>query len=424
MPCIAAGVQSRMIASSAQHSNYFMKEAAEMLDLNKEHEKAILNPDKELTVELRVPMDNGEVELFTAHRVQHNNARGPFKGGLVYHPDIHLEDTRRLATLNTWKTALMDIPFGGAKGGVAVDPFKLSERELEKLTRKLVQGMKEILGPFTDIPAPDIGTDERVMAWIFDEYSKYKGFSPGVVTGKPLHLHGSIGRDSATGKGVVYATSEFLKKVWYSKISGSTFVLQGFGKVGSWVARGLYEQGGKIIAIADRSGGLVHEDGINIPSLVAHIRRGELLADFPEATQVRGADIFSVPCDVFIPAALGGAVTKHNASSLQCKAIVEGANDPITPEADLILRDMGIPVLPDIYANAGGVVVSFLEWVQNTQNFRWDEDDINLQLNRYMTDAFRAVDRCATTHKVPLRLAAYMTALERVSRAELRRGFD
>eukprot|EP00775_Hariotina_reticulata_P010391 gene10391-10549_t len=241
--------------------------AMEILEIHPKLQEAILNPDKKLSVELRVPMDNGEVEVFMAHRVQHNNSRGPFKGGFKYHPEASLDDVESLASLNTWKTAAMDVPFGGAKGGVVVDPTNLSARELEKLTRKLVQSMKEVLGPWTDIPAPDIGTDERVMAWIFDEFSKHKGFSPAVVTGKPLHLHGSRGRDTATGRGVLYAAREFLKSSLYTKVQDCSFVIQGFGKVGGWTARFLHEAGGRVVAVSDSKGATLNEKGLDIPRL-------------------------------------------------------------------------------------------------------------------------------------------------------------
>lgn len=410
--------------SHAENTKMFVKQAFELLDLPAKLEKTILNPDRELSVELVVPMDNGQVEIFSAHRVQHNNSRGPFKGGIKYHPDATIDDIRSLASINTWKTALMDVPFGGAKGGVMCDPTQLSQRELEKLTRKLVQSIKEIVGPSSDIPAPDINTDERVMAWFFDEYSKFKGFSPAVVTGKPLHLHGSHGRDSATGRGVALATRELLRKQLFRKMDATTFAIQGFGKVGSWAAQVLHEMGGKVIAVNNVGGGLYNENGIDIPALRAHIAQGGMLHEFPGGqTLPPGPEFLETPCDVLIPAALGNVITAENAGRLNCEAIVEGANAPITFEADIALRERGVVVLPEIYANGGGVVVSFFEWVQNLQNFRWDLEEINRRLDLYMTDSFRAMFQTAQQHHVPLRTAAYMTALERVARAEKNLGF-
>lgn len=421
----AAPAPAPLSSMEGLSTSVFLAEAFEKLDLDAELRYSVINPDRVLTLELMVPMDNGEIELFTAHRVQHNNSRGPFKGGIIYHPSVTLPEIISLANLNTWKSALLDVPFGGAKGGVAVDPTKLSERELEKLTRKLVHGMKEIIGPYIDIPAPDIGTDEKVMGWIFDSYSKFKGFSPGVVTGKPVHLHGSLCRDSATGRGVVFAIREFLRKCMYAKIPDTTFVLQGFGKVGLWTAQYLHEAGGKVIAIADIDSAIRNDAGLDIPALRRHVASGKPLKDFPGGMAVpTGPAFLETPCDVLLPAALSGVITPENAQKLQCKAVVEAANAPTSPEADRILRQRGIPLVPDLYANAGGLVVSFFEWVQNTQNFRWDEDDIARKLDRYMTDAFRAMYDESQRYKVPLRTAAYISAINRVSTVALRRGFD
>jgi len=403
----------------------FAKEAMEILDIHPGLQNVILQPDRRVTVELMVPMDDGEVNLFTAHRVQHNNSRGPFKGGFKYHSEVDLPDIEQLAAINTWKTAIMDVPFGGAKGGVSMDPAKLSPRELEKVTRKLVQGLKSVLGPWTDIPAPDIGTDERVMAWIFDEYSKYRGFSPAVVTGKPLHLHGSRGRDSAAGKGVLFGTREFLKECLYTKVQDCTFVIQGFGKVGSWTARMLHEAGGRVIAIADARGATFNEKGLDISRLIGHTSRGGQLLDYEGGAPLpSNPNFLTLPCDVLIPAALGGVLTDKVAERVQCKAVVEAANAATTLAGDAVLRSRGIPVLPDIYANGGGVVVSFFEWVQNLQNFQWDDEDIERKLDRYMTDAFAHMYKVAEMHKVPLRVAGFLVAVERVAQAEKHRGFD
>ncbi|KAF8059750.1 pyrC [Scenedesmus sp. PABB004] len=401
--CSPGAAQSRQFSGAPDDVNSFVREAMELLDIHPQLQQAILNPDKRLSVELRVPMDSGEVEIFMAHRVQHNNSRGPFKGGFKYHPEASLDDVESLASLNTWKTAVMDVPFGGAKGGVMVDPAALSARELEKLTRKLVQVMKEVLGPHTDVPAPDIGTDERVMAWIFDEFSKHRGFSPAVVTGKPLHLHGSHGRDTATGRGVLFAAREFLKAALYTKVEGTSFVIQGFGKPRR----------------DDQREGARHPTPHS-----ARVARGSLTDYDGGGPLLTGPNFLTLPCDVLVPAALGGVITHKVAERLQCKAVIEAANAPTTQAGDAVLRARGIPVLPDVYANGGGVVVSFLEWVQNTQQIQWDEDEVVRRLDRYMTDAFHTVNRLAEDHKVPMRTAAFLLAAKRVADAERHRGFD
>lgn len=351
----------------------FLSEAMDMLDLSPGLRRAITHADRKLSVELMLPLDDGGVDIVMAHRVQHNNARGPYKGGFKFHPGADLADTEALASINTWKSAVMNVPFGGAKGGVAVDPTQLSSRELQKLTRKLVGGMVQVLGAHSDIPGPDIGTDERVMAWIFDEFSKYRGFSPAVVTGKPLHLHGSLGRDGAAGLGAVMGMREFLRKDLMTTIAKSSFVIQGFGKVGSSLARHLHERGGKVIAICDIRGAIFNEGGLDVPRLMGHVYRGGSLWDYSGGTPLPSdPEFLTIPCDVLVPAALGGVINARTAPRLQCKAVVEAANAPTTAEGDAALRAMGIPVLPDVYANGGGIVASFFEWVQNLQNFRWE----------------------------------------------------
>jgi glutamate dehydrogenase (NAD(P)+) len=436
--------QSTSKAEAIKTVNAFVKQALASLEgVPQGVERAVLNPDRRLTVALTVPLDSGEVAQYMAHRVQFNNARGPYKGGLKFSLDASLADIEGLASLNTWKTALMGVPFGGSKGGVVVDPQELSARELEKLTRKLVGAMKEFFGPFQDVPAPDIGTDERIMAWIFDEYSKYKGFSPAVVTGKPQHLHGSLGRDSAGGRGVLFAAREFLRDALCARVQGSTFVVQGFGKLGSAAARFLHEAGGKVIAVADARGAVHNERGLDIPRLQQHAARGGMLSDFDGGGALMNDSVsfLSLPCDVLVPAAISGVITSRTAPKLQCRAVIEAANAACTPEGDGVLRQRGIPVLPDLYANAGGVVVSFFEWVQNLQNFRWEADEIDRQLDAYMTDTWRSIRRAARERSggaaaaaaaaaatgdgaTPLRLAAYTLAVQRVVDAERHRGFD
>lgn len=356
-------------------------QALQHLEYPERLQTLLLTPDRELSVEVSILRDNGEVDTFAGYRVQHDNSRGPFKGGLRYHPAVDIDDVRSLASLMTWKTAVMDIPFGGAKGGVTVDPKSLSERELEILTRKLVQALRPIMGTYEDIPAPDMNTGAREMAWIFDEFSKFAGFSPGIVTGKPVWLHGSLGREAATGRGTVFAIRELLKASKMGEIKDKTFVIQGFGNVGSWAAQILHEHGGRVIAIADAFGGIANERGLDIPGLRNHVGENRSLASFSDGVAIPKETILTVPCDVLIPAALGGVLTGETVKDIQCKIVVEAANGPTTPEADHELRRRGVIALPDIYTNGGGVTVSFFEWVQNLQNFKWTEAEVNSKLD-------------------------------------------
>lgn len=421
---VEPSIVARSMASHAENTNIFLKEAFDQLDYPAKLQTLLLTPKRELTVELTLHTDNGEIETFQGYRVQHSNARGPFKGGLRYHPHVDIDDVRSLASLMTWKTAVMDIPFGGAKGGITVDPSKLSARENEKLTRIFVVAIKEIIGTYEDIPAPDMNTGAREMAWFFDEYSKFKGFSPGVVTGKPVYLHGSLGREAATGRGTMFAIRELLKAMNMGTIADKSFVIQGFGNVGAWAAELITEQGGKVVAVSDVVGAVHNDKGLNIKALRQHIATGKTLASYPEGTSIDKSTILTIPCDVLIPAAIGGVINLETASKVDAKIVIEAANGPTTPEGDKILRDRGITVLPDIYTNGGGVTVSFFEWVQNLQNFKWEEDDVNERLDRKMTEAFKSIWDVHTERKIPLRTAAFVKALQRVTRAELHRGFD
>ncbi|GLC47154.1 hypothetical protein PLESTM_002036500 [Pleodorina starrii] len=420
----ACATQLRHASSHAENTNTFLREALNRLDYPEKLQNLLLTPRREMSVELVVQMDDGQIEVFNAYRVQHNNARGPYKGGLRYHPQVDLDDVRSLASLMTWKTAVMDIPYGGAKGGVTVDPRKLSERELEKMTRKLVVAIKEIIGTYEDIPAPDMNTDAKVMAWFFDEYSKYKGFSPGVVTGKPVYLHGSLGREAATGRGTTFAIRELLKALHMGKLADQKYAIQGFGNVGAWAAQLLWEAGGKVVAVSDVAGAVANEHGLDIGELRRHVAAGQTLSSFPGGGSLAKEDILTFPCDVLIPAAIGGVIGPDMAAKINCKVVVEAANGPTTPEGDVVLRDRGITVLPDIYTNGGGVTVSFFEWVQNLQNFKWEEEDVNRKLDRKMSDAFAALWSVHREMGVPLRTAAFVVALQRVTRAEVHRGFD
>ncbi|KAL4443499.1 hypothetical protein ABPG75_011236 [Micractinium tetrahymenae] len=419
-----AALTPRPPASHAANTNTFLSEALDHLNFPPAMRRLLLTPQREVAVKLAIRRDSGELATFHAFRVQHDDSRGPFKGGLRYSPEVDLDDVRSLASLMTWKTAVMDIPFGGAKGGICCDPRQLSERELEALTRKLVQALRPVLGAHTDIPAPDMNTGAREMGWFMDEYSKAVGFTPGIVTGKPVHLHGSLGREAATGRGTVFAIRELLQAQGLGGIAGKTFVIQGFGNVGSWAARILHEQGGRVVAVADAYGAVAAEGGLDVPALVQHVTAGESLASFPGGSEVPKERILAVPCDVLIPAAIGGVITEANAGALQCTIVAEAANGPITPDGDQVLRRRGITVLPDIYCNGGGVTVSYFEWSQNLQSYRWTEEEVNARLDRTMTEAFRGIWEVATRERLPLRTAAFVIALQRVAQARANRGFD
>jgi glutamate dehydrogenase (NAD(P)+) len=396
--------------------------AADLLSLSPAMRKRLCTPFREVTVQVPVLMDNGEVEVFVGHRVQHNGARGPTKGGVRYHPTVDLHEVRGLATLMTWKTALLDLPFGGAKGGVSVDPRKLSNTELERLTRKFTSRISIALGPYRDIPAPDMGTSGQTMAWMLDEYSQKKGYSPAVVTGKPISLGGSLGREAATGRGVMIVMREAAPDLGI-QWRGATAVIQGFGNVGSHLALSLHEEGLVVKAVTDADGGVYNEKGLAVKALVEHVQKTGSVAGFADAEPITNEQLWRIPCDYMVPAALGGVITKEdNVSDLECRVLVEAANAPTTPIADKILDERGIPVLPDFLANAGGVVVSYFEWTQNLQQLRWELDQVNAGLERKMVAAYRDVRALASQRNVSMRTAAYAIALQRVADAENLRG--
>lgn len=396
--------------------------AADLLELDASMRTRLSVPFREVTVQVPVLMDDGRVEIFLGYRVQHNGARGPTKGGIRYHPTVDLEEVRGLATLMTWKTALLDLPFGGAKGGVNVDPRKLSRNELERLTRKFTERIALAIGPYRDIPAPDMGSNAQVMAWMLDEYSSKRGYSPAIVTGKPIGLGGSLGREDATGRGTMIIMREAAKDFglpW----EGATAAIQGFGNVGSHLARALFNQGVQVTAITDAEGGVYAENGIDIPELLEYVKLNRTVAGYPDADALTNEQLWRVPCDYLIPAALGGVITREdNAHDLQCRMVVEAANGPTSPIADKILEERGIPVLPDFLANAGGVVVSYFEWTQNLQQMRWELEAVNTALERKMISAWRDVVTLARAREVNMRTAAYAIALQRVAEAEQMRG--
>ncbi len=407
--------------NATEQTNFFLQQGFDILKLNPRFKTLLVTPARELRVELTIEMDNGEIGNFIGYRIQHDNSRGPYKGGLRYHPDVDLDEVRSLASLMTWKTAVVGVPFGGAKGGIQVDPAKLSRRELERLTRRFVDQISEVIGPTEDIPAPDMNTNAGVMAWIFDQYSRRNGFSPGVVTGKPVELHGSLGRDAATGRGCLFAIREVLATEG-KKIEGTRFIVQGFGNVGSWFSRLAHEMGGRVIAVSDIKGGIHAGDGLDIPRLMEHVRETGSVVGFPGTTPISNDALLVADCDVLVPAALGHVFTAENAGQIKARYILEGANGPTTPEADAIFEKRGIVCIPDIYANAGGVTVSYFEWTQNTQKYRWSEELVNEKLEEYMVAAHRAISRSMAEHNCSMRKATFVLAIQRVKEATDLRG--
>jgi glutamate dehydrogenase (NAD(P)+) len=392
------------------------------LNLKRGIEEYLRYPKRELTVNFPVLMDSGDVKIFTGYRVHHSAVRGPTKGGIRYHPDVTLDEVRALAMWMTWKCSLMNLPYGGAKGGVIVNPKELSLRELEKLTRRYASEISLLISPTGDIPAPDVGTTPQIMAWIMDTYSMHVGFSvPAVVTGKPIEIGGSLGRLEATGRGVIYTTIEALL-VNNMPVEGARVVVQGFGNVGSVAAKLAAEHGMCVIGVSDVTGAIYHQRGIHIEALLEYARENAGVKGFPEAESIDPADLLTLPCDVLIPAALENQITAANAGAIKAHILAEGANGPTTPEADLILQDKGVFIIPDILCNAGGVTASYFEWVQSLQSFFWSEDEVNRQLQAVMSVAFKAVYTEAQKRKIDNRTAAQVLAIDRVARALMIRG--
>ncbi|KAL0719985.1 hypothetical protein Bca4012_069309 [Brassica carinata] len=412
-----------MNALAATNRNF--KLASRLLGLDSKLEKSLLIPFREIKVECTIPKDDGTLASFIGFRVQHDNARGPMKGGIRYHPEVEPDEVNALAQLMTWKTAVAKIPYGGAKGGIGCDPSELSISELERLTRVFTQKIHDLIGIHTDVPAPDMGTGPQTMAWILDEYSKFHGHSPAVVTGKPIDLGGSLGRDAATGRGVLFATESLLNEYGKS-ISGQRFAIQGFGNVGSWAAKLINEKGGKIVAVSDVTGAIKNKNGIDISGLLEHTEENRGIKGFDGADSIDSDSILVEDCDILIPAALGGVINRENANEIKAKFIIEGANHPTDPEADEvlpILRKKGVVILPDIYANSGGVTVSYFEWVQNIQGFMWDEEKVNKELQNYMTRGFKDLKEMCKTHSCDLRMGAFTLGVNRVAQATVIRGW-
>ena len=398
------------------------EETADALALEEDVRLLLRMPYRELHVEVPVRMDDGSLRVFTGYRVQHNGARGPYKGGVRYHLEADLDEVRTLAALMTWKCALVDLPFGGAKGGVQCDPATMSTDELNRLTRRYAQNIAHIIGINRDIPAPDMGTDAQTMAWMMDAYGQSHGHTPGIVTGKPVELGGSYGRESATGQGIFLVLQELCRDQGREPES-MPLVIQGFGNVGSWTVRLASQAGFPIVAVSDVRGGIYHERGLDVEALQRHRQDGGALSDFPAGERITNDELLALPCAVLIPAAAGDVITRENWQQVQADIIIEAANHPLSADADAALSERGALIVPDILANAGGVTVSYFEWTQNIQQFRWEEERVSRELARIFTHAYRAVHALASERGITLRRAAYLIAVDRVAKAIRLRGF-
>lgn len=398
-------------------------QAAEAMRLDPNLRERLKLPQRSLVVSVPVRMDDGHVEVFTGYRVQHDSSRGPSKGGIRYHPDVSLGEVAALAMWMTWKCALAGLPYGGAKGGVKVDPKQLSHGELQRLTRRYAAEIFPLIGPDKDVPAPDVGTDAQVMAWFMDTYSQQVGYAvPGVVTGKPLSLGGSLGREEATGRGVVYVTLEALRHL-NIPIDKATVAIQGFGNVGSHTARIMQQQGARVVAVSDVSGGIYNAKGIDVGELLRRYRSdGQSLSDTKLGEAITNAELLQLDCTVLVPAALSEQITGKNAQGLRCRVLAEGANGPTTLDADRILAEKGVFIIPDILANSGGVIVSYFEWVQDLQRFFWSATDIQHRLHDIITSAFQRTLHFSNERRTSMRMAALMSGIDQVAQAHLQRG--
>lgn len=407
--------------SSYESALRYFNQAAEVMGLSHNMRTLLETPKREVKVQVALEMDDGQIRTFIGYRVQHDNARGPFKGGLRYHPEVNADEVQALASLMTWKTAVVNIPYGGAKGGISLNTKELSPGELERVTRKFIDEIHDIIGPDKDIPAPDMGTNAQVMAWIMNQYDKFHGFNPACVTGKPVELHGAEGREEATGRGVAIITRATLDRVGPG-IKGQRIAIQGFGNVGSWAARFLQEMGARIVAVSDQFGGLLDEDGLMVSDVARHLSEHGKLGGYAKAQAITNAELLAADVDVLIPAALGNVVTRENAGDVRARYVIEAANGPLTPEADDILAQKEVLVVPDILANAGGVTVSYFEWVQNRQHFKWELSRVREELDKIMRESLDRVWRIAEEKKVSLRVAAYILGIGRVGRATVLGG--
>ena len=396
--------------------------AADWFCLDRNIWKRLRLPQRALCVTMPIRMDNEEVQVFQGFRVQHDTSLGPTKGGVRYHPGVNLGEVAALAMNMTWKCALVGLPYGGAKGGIRCNPKNLSRRELQRLTRRYTAEILPLIGPDHDIPAPDVGTNEQVMAWMMDTYSQQRGYAvPGVVTGKPICIGGSLGREEATGRGVVYITLETLRHLGI-KAEGSTAVVQGFGNVGSIAARFLISNGIKVVGVSDSTCGVYNRNGLDISALISYKKSKHTLEGYSNAEMITNEELFGLECTILVPAALSGQITEENADRLKCRIIVEGANSPTTSGADEILRERGVFVIPDILANSGGVIVSYFEWVQDLQKYFWKEKEINERLQEVITTAFIEVLKFSVSENIDMRKASMVKAIKRLADAHLARG--
>ncbi|HEX8103210.1 MAG TPA: Glu/Leu/Phe/Val dehydrogenase dimerization domain-containing protein [Solirubrobacteraceae bacterium] len=414
---------------TAEVSNYeivshYFERAADNLGIPDDVRAVLRSAYREVQVQIPVKLSDGKLHVFSGFRVQHNGARGPYKGGVRYHPEVNLDEVRALASLMTWKTAIAGIPFGGAKGGINVPASDCTTDELQQITRSFIDKIDKVLGPTRDIPAPDVNTNAQTMAWMMDQYGKLHGHTPAIVTGKPLSLEGSYGREAATGRGVVHMFKEAAPQLGIDP-KGARVVVLGFGNVGSWAARIIEDLGAKVIGASDQHGAIHSEKGLDSHALAEHVKEGGKLPEFEgEGVEaISPEELMALECEVLIPAALGGMIHEKNADDLNCRMVIEGANSPTTPKADDILNDKDVHVVPDVMANAGGVVVSYFEWVQNLQHFRWDEREVNDKLGSIMRRAYKEVSARHKEEDAPLRVAAFEVGIERVLEAAKTRGY-
>jgi glutamate dehydrogenase (NAD(P)+) len=421
-PSLDAAPAARAPISDIEIVRHYFDRACDRLEVPDDRREVLRTSYRETSVQIPVRQNDGKIHVYTGFRVQHNGARGPYKGGLRYHPDVDLDEVRALAMLMTWKTAIVNVPYGGAKGGINCPGNQLEQDELQAITRSFMDKIHKVIGPNRDIMAPDVNTSAQVMAWLMDEYGKLSGHTPAIVTGKPVPLEGSLGRESATGRGLVYMFREAAPRVGLTP-SESTCVVQGFGNVGSWAARILAQLGVRTVGVSNADGAIRSDAGIDPSALAEFLAQGGRITEFEGAEPIPPEDLFSIPCDVLLPAALGGAIHEGNADKINCRILLEGANSPTTPGADELLTQKGVFVVPDVMANAGGVVVSYFEWVQNMQHFRWEEREINDKLGNIMRRAFREVDAVAKEKGISLRHGAYEIGIRRVIETAQLRGY-
>jgi glutamate dehydrogenase (NAD(P)+) len=414
--------KSRAEVSNFEIVTHYFDDAAERLGLRDDVANVLKTSYREVKVQIPILRDDGRIHVYSGFRVQHNGARGPYKGGVRFHPEVDLDEVRALASLMTWKTAVAGIPYGGAKGGVNCPAREMTSSELQMIARSFMDKIEKVLGPTRDIPAPDVNTNAQTMAWMMDEYGKLHGHTPACVTGKPISLEGSFGREAATGRGLAYLYEEAAPECGLQP-SGTRFVVQGYGNVGSWAARLMQDLGCTLVGASDSRGAVRCDSGIDAHALAAHVRRGGRVAEFEGVDLIEPDDLLEIECEVFFPAALGGMIHAGNADRVRARLLIEGANGPTTPNADAILAGNGVHVIPDVMANAGGVVVSYFEWVQNMQHLRWDEDEVNERLRKILRRAYADVKRKAEERSLPLRPAAYELGIERVVEAAKTRGY-